>query len=163
MSSGAVRLFLALWPDAATRRALVAERRRWKLPPDVRPVNAARLHLTLFFIGAVPVERLADLVRACDVPTPPFQVELDGSALWPGGVAVLEPSRPPAALSALRGLLGERLGGVGLPVESRAFQPHVTLARHAQGARPPSMSGRSVAWPVRGHCERRHRPAVKAL
>ena len=40
--------------------------------------------------------------------------------------------------------------GESLPVEKRPFRPHVTLARHAAGAVPPSETA-PLRWPVNGH------------
>ena len=46
--------------------------------------------------------------------------------------------------------LADTLRGLGLPVEARAFQAHVTLARRAAHAQPP-VDVEPVRWPVRGY------------
>jgi 2'-5' RNA ligase len=51
---------------------------------------------------------------------------------------VLESAAPPAGLAELQSRLGTLLRREGIGTESAArFRPHVTLARAAQGARPP--------------------------
>ena len=57
---------------------------------------------------------------------------------WPGGLAVLEPAAVPEALVELHGELAARLDRLGLAVERRRFRPHVTLARQAAAAIPPT-------------------------
>jgi 2'-5' RNA ligase len=58
--------------------------------------------------------------------------------VWPGGIAVLEASKVPPALQELHARLQERLLKLELPVETRRYRPHVTLARKAMGARVPA-------------------------
>jgi 2'-5' RNA ligase len=63
---------------------------------------------------------------------------------------VLEPSDTPAGLATLHADLAALLRAQGLRVEARAFRPHVTLARHAQGAMPPAEPP-AIEWAVRGY------------
>lgn len=128
------RLFLCLWPDDAVRADLAAWRDNWHWPRGATPVASARLHLTLHFIGDVARERIVSLCGALAVPFTPFDLRLGTPASWPHGIAVLEPLSPPPALAALQRELGARLSAEGMPVEARAYRPHVTLARRAAGA-----------------------------
>lgn len=130
------RLFLALWPDAAARRALQAWQGAIAWPADARPTAAAQLHLTLHFIGAVPRSRLPALLAGLDRPFTPFTLQLADFALWRGGIAVLQPAEAPAALATLHADLADALRALALPVDERPFRPHVTLSRHAGGAVP---------------------------
>lgn len=132
------RLFLGLWPDAATRQALVAWQAGWSWPAPARPTPAERLHLTLHFIGTVPRTRLPALQAALPPAGPAFDIAFGHAELWPAGLAVAVPTALPPALLALHARLGQVLLAQGLPVEARAFRPHVTLARQAAGARPPA-------------------------
>ena len=52
------RLFLALWPDDALRRGLLAWRDAWQWPARAALVAPDDLHLTLHFLGGVPLVRL---------------------------------------------------------------------------------------------------------
>jgi len=143
-----VRLFLALWPGEATRRRLAAWRDCWRWPPGTTVVPDARLHVTLHFLGDVPQSDVARLIDALAVPFEPFALSLGAPAQWPGGIAALVPDAVPPGLLRLHADLGAALRGLGLPVETRAYRPHVTLARRAAGARAPD-AGPALHWPVR--------------
>jgi 2'-5' RNA ligase len=132
-----LRLFTALWPPAALQSALAALRDRWQWPPGAALVATDRLHVTLHFIGQVPARRLPELVAGLDVPLQSAELRL-GSAqqhVWPGGIAVLE-LEAPEPLRGLHARLSQALERLGLPVEERAWKPHVTFARKARGATP---------------------------
>lgn len=144
------RLFLALWPDEAVRRALAARRDRCRWPPGAAPVADERLHLTLHFIGTVPLDRLDELSHGLRVPIAPFDLDLDRCAAWPHGLVVVEASRPPDALRELHAALGAALLRLGLAVERRRLRPHVTLARRAQGASLEDDGG-PIRWRVDGY------------
>ncbi len=150
-SPAARRLFLALWPSAAARRAIAAQAGAWAWPAAARRVAPARLHVTLHYIGPVPAARLDAVAAALVVPLEPAWITLDRAAVWPGpAVAVLEAGRVPEALRALHERLARALRGLGLPVETRPWRPHATLARHAAQAVPPAPM-RAVRWRVKGY------------
>jgi 2'-5' RNA ligase len=132
-----MRLFLALWPDARTRAAISNWQQAWSWPPMAALVPAERLHLTLHFIGNVPQERLPQLVCGLAVDSERFQFSLDQGEIWPNSVAVLQPQRTPREMSELHRKLAGALRKLDLPVESRPFRPHVTLARRARAAVAP--------------------------
>ena len=67
------------------------------------------------------------------------------------GLAVLAPSRIPDALMQLHGELAERLRRLQLPVDTRRYQPHVTLARHAGASLQCSTTPAPVHWSTTGH------------
>lgn len=115
---------------------------------DTRPVAPAQLHLTLHFLGNVPRARIPLLCSALRVPFQRHELRFSRCELWPGGVLVAAPDAVPPALSDLRAALGEALRGMGLPVEARAFRPHITLARRFTGPVPPALT-KPLAWPVR--------------
>jgi 2'-5' RNA ligase len=140
-----MRLFLALWPDAGTRAAMASWQQAWSWPPAAAPVAAERLHLTLHFIGNVPRERLPQLVSGLQLAFEPFEFSLDRAEVWPNSVAVLQPGQTPHEMSQLHRKLGDALLKLDLPVESRPFRPHVTLARRARGAAPPARDA-GVRW-----------------
>lgn len=109
-----------------------------------------KLHLTLHFLGAVPQPLLAKLVPALQVPMRPFELLFSHCQAWPGGLVVALPDAAAPELVELHAALGQALTGLGLPVDGRAFEPHVTLARrHAvplgTGLGPP------LHWPVQGY------------
>ncbi|MEK6257119.1 MAG: RNA 2',3'-cyclic phosphodiesterase [Planctomycetota bacterium] len=122
------RLFLALPLPDETKAALrtlqpVAQR-------GVRLVVSDQMHLTLHFIGPAEIDRLVEeLGRGrCE----PFLLTIRGIGhfetarntitLWAG----VDLSPP---LLDLHRALGERLTSLNLPLDSRPFSPHITLAR----------------------------------
>ena len=140
------RLFLALWPDPAACAALQQWQALWPAHAPARKVAAARLHLTLHFIGSVAADRVADVVGSVETPMRPSSLAFGRLATWAGGLAVLELLEPSPELSALHAALAERLQAAGLPVEQRPFHPHVTLARRAM--RPTTNAGPLFNWRV---------------
>ena len=149
-----MRLFIALWPDAAVRRVLAAWQHRWSWPAGTRRVPAERLHMTLHFLGPVAAARVPELREALATATAdfaPFELRFGEARLWPHGLAVLGPRPDDAGLRPLarwHAQLADALRGLQLPVEARAFRPHVTLARRAAGAVPPPAPP-AFDWPVR--------------
>jgi 2'-5' RNA ligase len=150
-ATGSARLFIALWPDPALRDALAAWSEQWQWPAGARRVRAERLHLTLHFLGEVPRTVVPALKPVLRVPFAPFSLSLGRAALWRGGVAVLEPDRVPPRLRQLHDRLGEALRSLALPVETRPYRPHLTLARRASLAAPPPPKEPQLRWPVRGY------------
>lgn len=149
-ASPTARLFLALWPDPRALGALCHWRDGWSLPPTAVPVPAERLHLTLHFIGPVPLARLPEISQGLSVPCAPFGLEVGQAQVWPRGLAVVCPRAVPAALADLHQRLAGALQRLALPVEARPWRPHVTLARQASGAAPPA-AGPAGRWQVRGY------------
>ena len=106
-------------------------------------VRADNLHLTLRFLGEVEPAMLEPVREAWSRPptaaVPPFTVRLGGLGGFPSG-------RAPRVVWASVTAGGEELGTLyaaleaalvarGLPGESRAFHPHVTLGPGAGSAR----------------------------
>lgn len=145
----ALRLFLALWPDSATRHRLRHCQAQQTWPDGARPTPAPDLHLTLHFLGQVPERRLADLLQALPQQVTPIELELDTLELWPNHIAALTPSSVPAELLALHSRLAQAIDGLGLPRETRPYRPHVTLARKAQDWQPVSCA--PLIWQASGY------------
>ena len=141
------RLFIALWPDAALRQALVA----WHEPcpgrAGAKPVAPEKLHLTLHFLGNVPRDRLPALRSGLRVPFQPFALHLSHCQHWPGGLLVVSPDAVPPALAELHATLRDALRRLELRVEERAFRPHVTLVRRHAGPLP-APAAQALSWHV---------------
>lgn len=111
-----------------------------------------RLHLTLHFIGAVPLARLDAVAAGVAVPFAGFTLDAGAAERWPHGIAAWCPRESPPELTALHHRLAAALHALALPVEKRAFRPHVTLARKAAAAvPPPEPPQRAAAWRVDGY------------
>jgi RNA 2',3'-cyclic 3'-phosphodiesterase len=133
-----LRLFIGLWPDASVRDTLQARSDAWSWPASARRTRTERLHVTLHFLGPVAADRLEEVKDGLRVQWQGWELVLDRGTVWPGGIAVLEAGHVPATLAELHQALAGKLRALELPVEERPFRPHVTLARKASGARPPS-------------------------
>ncbi|HEY5800372.1 MAG TPA: RNA 2',3'-cyclic phosphodiesterase [Burkholderiaceae bacterium] len=132
------RLFLALWPDAAAHAQLLHWQRSWYWPQGAKLTAPEKLHVTLHFIGNVPLHRIEEVKEGLAAPCPAIALDFGHPAVWNQGLAVLEPVRQ-ADTSALQGLhdvLATGLAQLGLATERRTYRPHITLARRAGGARP---------------------------
>lgn len=131
------RLFVALRPPRPIRDILIAAMHgisgaRWQ--------NDEQLHLTLRFIGEVDRHQAEDIAAALGaLYAPPVRARIAGAGMferqgrphmvWAG-------IEPHDALAALHRKIDQLLARVGVAPETRAFTPHVTLARLNRGAGP---------------------------
>ena len=129
------RLFVALRPPRAIRLALLTAMHgisgaRWQ--------SDEQLHLTLRFIGEVDSHRAEDIAAALGaLHAPAIAARIAGVGLferqgrphmvWAG----VEPLAP---LAALHRKVDQLLARVGIAAETRAFVPHITLARLNRGS-----------------------------
>lgn len=125
------RLFLALWPSEAVRRAVASLARQLVL--DGRWVPPENLHVTLAFLGDVAgAAKRRVLGIGANLVGSEFALELDRIGCWPRQrISWIAPSHTPAALARLNRELRQALGKAGLPVPARRFVPHMTLARRS--------------------------------
>lgn len=142
------RLFLALWPDDTVRLQLVDHVGQWTWSAVGMRYLPEDWHVTLHFIGQVNADQVANITTSAAVPFKPFKLILDQPTLWPHGLAVLCASEVPVSLQALYERLGNTLHALGLAVETRPYQPHITLARRVPAAIVPTKF-ESVVWWVR--------------
>lgn len=135
--SGRLRLFVAieLGPavvsdvaDAVARGRPVAPRARW--------VGGDAVHLTLVFLGATDraaVGGVTTAVARAAGRQAPFDLVVTGAGTFgrPSSPRVLwlGVGGDIAALAAAQDGVARALVPLGVPIEDRAFQPHVTLAR----------------------------------
>jgi 2'-5' RNA ligase len=141
------RLFIGLWPHGRVRDELAGWRDAWRWPAAAAPVPTEKLHMTLHFLGDVPLARIGALGDALALPFSAFELTLGRPALWHGGVAVLELDEAPAGLLALHHAIGAALDTVGVARDQRPYRPHVTMARRAGAAVAPQ-STPSLPWRV---------------
>ena len=128
------RLFLAVWPDAQALARIVEWQARQSWPAGVRHTPPEKLHATLHFIGEVPHAHIMPLSGAlAAVPFAPGRLLPGQAEIWAGGIAVLH-AEVDEPLVALHAQVVEVLRSRQLPLDARPWRPHVTVARHAQGA-----------------------------
>lgn len=128
------RLFFALWPDSGLQKDLWRLGQRMQQAFDGRIVKAENIHLTLAFLGSVPVERVDELRTIGEsISVDRFRLDLTQIGCWKrSAVGWVAPEHVPTLLEALVSELCQRLQGVGFPVDDRPFAPHVTLLRKAK-------------------------------
>lgn len=144
------RLFVASWPDEATRRAVMRGSGEVLAAAGGRRVDSGGLHVTMAFLGSVGASRVEDLkavLRA--IREPAFEYRFDTIASWPGPRVLALTSRdtPPAALRLVERLWA-LLQPLGFEPETRPHRPHVTLARKIAG-QPIRQPIEPLVWPVR--------------
>ena len=146
-----VRVFFALWPDADARERLaalateVAARTQGRAPP------AGNLHVTLAFIGDIPIARV-DALRVIGASVAaratPFVLTLDCTGTFRGtGITWAGAAHPPERLAELARNLAAALAAQDFAVERRPFSPHVTLARRCKAAEVRSIEA-PIQWTV---------------
>lgn len=131
-----MRLFIAInFPESLRERIVesTAPLREEGFP--VRWIDPEQLHLTLKFLGDVKEHRVDDVVEVMDAvggDFQPFEVGFERvgafpslrspNVIWLGVEATME-------MRAVKHDLEHGLVDMGFERETRAFQPHVTLAR----------------------------------
>jgi len=124
-----MRLFVAINFDEETRARLLqfqASLRQASANGNfTRPEN---LHLTLVFLGETPPARVREIQRVMDcAPSESFSLQFEGMGkfgdTWWVGI------RQNPALIGLYNHLAQGLKAAGFAIESRPFNPHLTLAR----------------------------------
>jgi 2'-5' RNA ligase len=128
-----MRLFIAINFNEKTRAKLATIQRNIRSQaPRGRFPNPANFHLTLVFLGECDDEQLkaAQGVLSSTLFTP-FELSFErvgcfrrrGGDLWWAGIALTR------ELQQIQADLSSRLQAAGFVLDSRPFQPHVTLAR----------------------------------
>jgi RNA 2',3'-cyclic 3'-phosphodiesterase len=145
------RVFFALWPPPEVARQLSTAADSFAQCAGGRPTREATVHLTLAFIGDVPLERLAGLEHAArNVRAECFDLTLDRFGLWQhnrifwAGCSIVPP-----ALVELASALSTALQAAGFEVADahRNFTPHVTLVRKVKALAAPLPPDQALPWP----------------
>jgi len=152
-AGGPARLFFALVPSSAVRAAFGDLSRTVARRSRGRAVSSEHLHLTLAFLGDVPVAALPALQRVgAGMPRAGATLVFDTLGAWrASGVAWVAPSLVPPSIVALHAALAAALAGAGFVLDARAFRPHVTLARRCVQPQPRARC-EPVHWPADRLC-----------
>jgi 2'-5' RNA ligase len=136
------RYFFAAWPPAATAAALEG----WAKRLDGRVTPAAKIHLTLAFLGPVAPEKALEAARSINgrrhsLPLEKAHYWKHNKVVWAG------PRETPPALAELVAMLHAALRRADYSLEIRPYAAHITLLRSAPPPRelPPLPR---VEWPV---------------
>lgn len=144
------RLFFALWPPAEVADRLHEAARAAHRACGGRTTRRESLHVTLAFLGSVPVSRVPEVEAAADaVVASPFVLELDRLACWKHNRIVWAGcGEVPAALTQLAGDLAQHLQSAGFSLDRRPFAVHATLVRDADCQSPLPALASAIRWPV---------------
>lgn len=149
MAAPHARLFFALWPDRATRRSLAQWQQVLQPTCGGRSMHIDDVHLTLAFLGDMPLELLDSITRAvADVNGSPFNLRVDQVQYWRHNKIVWAGAEEiPPALESMAGDLRDRLTQASIPFDPKPFVPHITLFRNARPTLPlPALP--AIEWAV---------------
>ena len=133
-----VRSFIAIKLPDELKRGLTQLQAQLKLgnQPSVKWVDPNSIHLTLKFLGNVPVDRIGNITGAMEKAAQgisPFHLEVKDLGVFPNlrrvQVVWVGISGQVDRLSQLQQRIESNLAPLGFAPESRPFTPHLTLAR----------------------------------
>jgi 2'-5' RNA ligase len=145
-----LRLFFALWPDAATQESFDRAGQAMHRKCGGKRTRRENIHLTLVFLGDVDAGRV-DAVRnvAARVAVPAFGLSFDRLGWWRRNqIAWSAPADAPRPLFDLVSALQAGLAPQGFKTEDRPYLPHLTLLRRAH-CKETHFDAAPIAWPVR--------------
>jgi len=135
-----MRLFLAIKPDRPAegrlgQRVLQVQDAIGGMSASLRWTPIENIHATLHFLGEVNASQLAHLREhlGTAVAGAPFEIGLGEPGVFPATgaprVVWLDIVQGRERVAQLHAELGRRLVSAEMALESRAFSPHVTIAR----------------------------------
>jgi len=141
-----IRTFVAIELDEtllSTLRQVQDELKRAPAARMARWVSANGIHLTLKFLGDVSSDRVPEITQAiqrgCQVFAP-FRISLSAAGFFPNAhrlrVVWVGVGGEVETLLKLQRAVESELNALGFAPEGRGFQPHLTLARVRDYARP---------------------------
>ncbi|MEX2137795.1 MAG: RNA 2',3'-cyclic phosphodiesterase [Pirellulales bacterium] len=132
-----VRTFTAVevWPEIRERARVLINRFK-ETTAKVSWAKPDQMHLTMNFLGDVPMNDIAAVCKAVAEavePFKPFDVEMAGVGVFPSydnpRTIWLGVGDGSEELASLHTALQDRLGNLGFRIEARRFHPHLTLGR----------------------------------
>ena len=166
------RVFFALSPDERCRRRLSAIADDLAARCGGRATSQETLHLTLAFVGELPLDRLSELMAAAGEvaqstggASAAGLVVLDRLRYWPSGKMLWATcDHCPPGLGALADALAGRLFAQGFVLELRPWLAHVTLLRRVavlpSAADLDALRSAPVRWSYRDFVLLRSFPGV---
>jgi len=133
-----VRSFIAIELPDELKEALTQMQAQLRLgqPISVKWVDPYSIHLTLKFLGNIAVGRISEITQAMEEAAQgmsPFHLEVKGLGVFPNlkrvQVAWVGLGGELDKVSQLQQRIESNLMPLGFTAESRAFTPHLTLAR----------------------------------
>ncbi|MDL2284984.1 RNA 2',3'-cyclic phosphodiesterase [Oxalobacter sp. OttesenSCG-928-P03] len=138
-----LRLFYALWPDEATRKALTS----WQSTLSGRKVPPENLHITLAFLGEQPADLVPELSKIlASLSSDKIELLIDRTGYFPHNrINWAGTAKTPPALLQLQKTLIAALSEKHISFDKRnRFKPHITLGR--QSDRMKSIDRPPIIW-----------------
>ena len=143
----ALRTFIAVELEPEVRDALARVQAKLKRgAPDgaVKWVNPEGIHLTLKFLGDMPVSKVskvADAMAAARAGLGAFDLAVEGRGCFPNYrrprvIWVAANDLSGSTLTRLQAAVERLVSPLGFPTEEREFSPHLTLGRIARNVSP---------------------------
>ncbi|MEU4238815.1 RNA 2',3'-cyclic phosphodiesterase [Actinoplanes sp. NPDC026619] len=114
-------MFVALYPPPSELSALSRA-----LPSGSRLTRAAKWHVTLVFLGDIPVTPVAVVLDGIVAP-PQFALHLHGGGQF-GNAAWARVEGDLGPLGELRSEVRDALAHAGFPSDDRPYRPHLTVS-----------------------------------
>lgn len=146
-----IRVFFALWLNAAERNQMATWQLTLKYLCGGRAMCGETLHSTLLFIGDVASQRLPALqLGVREIIASDFELCFDEARYWKHNhIVYAAPSAIPPPLIALVSALEQRLKALHFKFDQRDYHPHITLLRNAQLCEHPLPVMQPVYWKIR--------------
>ena len=143
------RLFFAFWPEESEKEEMATAVRHAVISCRGRPVPPPYYHVTLAFLGSVPLDKLQALECLAEgislVPRRlPIQLTFERIEYWKKAALICATGEPSPDAEQLAGVFKSKLVEAGFTPDLKRFRPHVTVARKV----PPGNHGETVE-PVR--------------
>ena len=150
MSADTARLFIGLELSDEARAALGGVREALQEKGVAGKFHDASLyHLTLCFLGNLPIADIPWLQRVMDsVPAAPFSLTLSSLGTFKGGSILWAGVQSCPPLMAYQASLAAALSEAGYALEPGEYTPHITLARQVKSPVPP-LKVPAESFPVR--------------
>lgn len=151
-----IRSFIAIeLPDELKQElSRLEDRLKSGNQPPVKWVDPYSIHLTLKFLGNISIDKIGEITGAMEEAArgiSPFHLEVSGLGAFPNlkrvQVVWVGLGGEISRLSQLQKRIESNLAPLGFTAESRAFTPHLTLARVRDQASPDERQrlGQSIA------------------
>ena len=158
------RVFFALWPDNAVRGAFSEWARLLGKSSRGRVTRPGNLHLTLVFLGNIPLSRLDELKSlAANVSGKSFHLDFTAPGYWRHNRIVwAAPIEIPRPLSELAKALETATKAAGFGFDERPYIPHITLLRDVR--REPDVGLlKEINWQVKAFVLVRSKPGEAGM
>ncbi len=128
------RLFFAIQPDNAIQATLGDIAKHQSRQSGGRPVKPENIHLTLLFLGQIPVDRIEILKAASgNFAAQAFELTIQRTLYWKRNQIIVASADPcPSALFSLENALKTAVHVAKFSFDERTFKPHITLVRKAK-------------------------------